>query len=74
MNTFYKLLISYLFSLTITIGLAIIDSDPVISYYSLAIDIFFMSILIWGLGFGFGLLIYRVKLLVQKKGSANNIR
>jgi hypothetical protein len=74
MNTFYKLLISYLFSLTITIGLAIIDSDPVISYYSLSIDIFFMSILIWGLGFGFGLLIYGVKLLVQKKGSANNIR
>ena len=39
------------------------DSDPIISYYSIIMDVFFMSILIWGLG----LLMYGVKLLAQRK-------
>ena len=39
--------ISYLISLSITIVLAGIDSDPIISLSSILTDIFFMSILIW---------------------------
>ncbi len=63
MKPHYKLLLSYLIALSITIVLAFIDSDPTTNYYSFARDIFFMSILIWGLG----LLMYGVKLMAQKK-------
>jgi hypothetical protein len=67
MKTSFKLLSSYLIALCISISLAILDSDPVISYFSLVIDILFMSILIWGLGVGIVALIYGLKLLVIKK-------
>lgn len=67
MKTSFKLLSSYLIALCISISLAIVDSDPIISYSSLVIDILFMSILIWGLGVGIVALIYGLKLLVIKK-------
>ena len=67
MKTSFKLLSSYLIALCISISLAILDSDPVISYFTLVIDILFMSILIWGLGVGIVALIYGLKLLVIKK-------
>ncbi len=63
MNSSLKLFLSYLLALAITIILAYMDSDPIISYYSIIKDVFFMSILIWGLG----LLMYGVKLLAQSK-------
>lgn len=63
MNSSLKLFLSYLLALAITILLAYIDSDPIISYYSIIKDVFFMSILIWGLG----LFMYGVKLLAQRK-------
>lgn len=63
MKPHYKLLLSYLVALSITIVLGLIDSDPTFNYSSFAKDIFFMSILIWGLG----LLMYGVKLMAQKK-------
>ena len=63
MKSSLKFFLSYLLALTITIILAFIDSDPIKSLYSLIKDIFFMSILIWGLG----LLMYGVKLLLQTK-------
>jgi len=63
MKSSLKLFLSYLVALAITILLAFIDSDPIISYYSIIKDVFFMSILIWGLG----LLMYGVKLMAQRK-------
>jgi len=63
MKSSLKLFLSYLLALTITIILAFIDSDPINSYYSFITDVFFMSILIWGLG----LFMYGIKLLVQTK-------
>ena len=42
-----KLGLSYLVALSITIFLGIIDSDPIISYISMAKDILFMSCIIW---------------------------
>jgi hypothetical protein len=42
-----KLGLSYLVALSITIFLAIIDSDPIMSYISMAKDILFMSCIIW---------------------------
>lgn len=42
-----KLGLSYLVALTITIFLAIIDSDPIISYASMAKDVLLMSFIIW---------------------------
>ena len=42
-----KLRLSYLVALSITIFLAIIDSDPIMSYISMAKDILFMSCIIW---------------------------
>ena len=47
MNIKKIILTSYLTSLCITIILAEIDSDPVVSFGSLLTDIFFMSILCW---------------------------
>ena len=47
MNIKQKIGISYLVALSITIFLAIIDSDPIISYISMAKDILFMSCIIW---------------------------
>jgi len=42
-----KLGLSYLVALSITIFLAIIDSDPIMSYISMAKDVMFMSCIIW---------------------------
>jgi len=42
-----KLGLSYLVALSITIFLAIIDSDPIMSYNSMAKDILLMSCIIW---------------------------
>jgi len=42
-----KLGLSYLVALTITIFLGIIDSDPIMSYISMAKDILLMSSIIW---------------------------
>jgi len=42
-----KLGLSYLVALSITIFLAIIDSDPIMSYISMAKDILLMSCIIW---------------------------
>lgn len=42
-----KLVYSYLVSLSITIFLGIIDSDPIISYSSMAIDVLLMSCITW---------------------------
>ena len=47
MNIKQKIGISYLVALSITIFLGIIDSDPIISYISMAKDILFMSCIIW---------------------------
>ena len=67
MKTSFKLLSSYLIALCISISLAIVDSDPIISYSTFVIEILFMSILIWGLGVGIVALSYRLKLLLIKK-------
>ncbi len=67
MKTSFKLLSIYLIALSISISLAILDSDPIISYFSLVRDILIMSILIWGLGVGLVALTYGVKLLLIKK-------
>lgn len=67
MKTSFKVLSSYLIALSISISLAMLDSDPIISYFSLVIDILIMSILIWGLGVGLVALTYGVKLLIIKK-------
>lgn len=67
MKTSFKVLSSYLIALSISISLAMLDSDPIISYFSLVIDILIMSILIWGLGVGLVALTYGVKLLLIKK-------
>ena len=47
MNIKQKIGISYLVALSITIFLGIIDSDPIISYISMAKDMLFMSCIIW---------------------------
>ncbi len=47
MHIQHKLGLSYLVALSITIFLAMIDSDPIMSYISMAKDILFMSCIIW---------------------------
>ena len=47
MNIKQKIGISYLVALSITIFLAIIDSDPIMSYISMAKDMLLMSCIIW---------------------------
>jgi hypothetical protein len=47
MNIKQKLGLSYLLALSITIFLAIIDSDPILSYASMAKDVLLMSCIIW---------------------------
>ena len=42
-----KIGLSYLVALSITIFLAIIDSDPILSYASMAKDVLLMSCIIW---------------------------
>jgi len=51
---------SYLISLSITIVMALIDSDPIISLSSILTDIFFMSILCW-------IVVFPISILVNQK-------
>ena len=61
-----KLRLSYLVALSITIFLAIIDSDPIMSYISMAKDILFMSCIIWILIILVYASIYQFSLLVKR--------
>ena len=48
MNSAIKNFISYTIALVITLILALIDSDPIKSKIAIVVDVFFISILIWG--------------------------
>jgi ABC-type transport system involved in multi-copper enzyme maturation permease subunit len=61
-----KLGMSYLVSLSITLFLAMIDSDPIMSYLSMAKDILFMSCIIWILIILVYASIYQFILLVKR--------
>ena len=61
-----KLGLSYLVALSITIFLAIIDSDPIMSYISMAKDILFMSCIIWILIILVYTSIYQFRILVNR--------
>jgi hypothetical protein len=61
-----KLRLSYLVALSITIFLAIIDSDPIMSYISMAKDILFMSCIIWILIILVYASIYQFRILVKR--------
>ena len=61
-----KLGLSYLVALSITIFLAIIDSDPIMSYISMAKDVMFMSCIIWILIILVYASIYQFSLLVKR--------
>ncbi len=61
-----KLGLSYLVALSITIFLAIIDSDPIMSYISMAKDILFISCIIWILIILVYASIYQFSLLVKR--------
>jgi hypothetical protein len=61
------LTISYLISLSITIVLGLIDSDPIISLSSFLIDIFFMSIFCWMVVFPISNLVSRIKTKNEKQ-------
>ena len=66
MNIKQKIGISYLVALSITIFLAIIDSDPIMSYISMAKDMLFMSCIIWILIILVYASIYQFSLLVKR--------
>ncbi len=61
-----KLGLSYLVALSITIFLAIIDSDPIMSYISMAKDILFMSCIIWILIILVYASIYQLSIIVKR--------
>jgi len=61
-----KLGMSYLVSLSITLFLAMIDSDPIMSYLSMAKDILFMSCIIWILIILVYASIYQFILLIKR--------
>jgi len=61
-----KLGLSYLVALSITIFLAMIDSDPIMSYISMAKDILFMSCIIWILIILVYASIYQFRLIVKR--------
>jgi len=61
-----KLGLSYLVALSITIFLAIIDSDPIMSYISMAKEVMFMSCIIWILIILVYASIYQFSLLVKR--------
>jgi hypothetical protein len=63
MNSIIKIFVSYTIALIITLILALIDSDPIKSKIAVVVDIFFMSILIWGVG----LFIYGIKRVLKKR-------
>ena len=61
-----KLGLSYLVALSITIFLGIIDSDPIMSYISMAKDILLMSCIIWILIILVYASIYQFRILVKR--------
>ena len=63
MNSTIKIFISYTIALIITLILALIDSDPIKSKIANVVDVFFMSILIWGVV----LLICGIKQVLKKR-------
>jgi hypothetical protein len=58
---------SYLIALTIVIILAIMDSDPVIGFSSLLLDVLIMSILCWTVVFPISILVSRLKTKNEKQ-------
>ena len=61
-----KLGLSYLVALSITIFLAMIDSDPIMSYISMAKDVMFMSCIIWILIILVYASIYQLSIIVKR--------
>ena len=61
-----KLGLSYLVALSITIFLAMIDSDPIMSYISMVKDILFMSCIIWILIILVYASIYQLSIIVKR--------
>jgi hypothetical protein len=59
--------ISYLISLSITMVLGLIDSDPIVSLSSFLTDIFFMSIFCWMVVFPISILVSRIKTKNEKQ-------
>jgi len=66
MHIQHKLGLSYLVALSITIFLAMIDSDPIMSYISMVKDILFMSCIIWILIILVYASIYQFSIIVKK--------
>ena len=61
---------SYLIALTIVIILAMMDSDPIISFSSLLLDVLIMSILCWTVVvFPISILVSRIKTNYEKQRS-----
>jgi hypothetical protein len=59
---------SYLIALTIIIILAMIDSDPILSFASLLLDVLIMSILCWTVVvFPISILVSRIKIKNEKQ-------
>jgi hypothetical protein len=59
---------SYLIALTIVIILALIDSDPILSFASLLLDVLIMSILCWTVVvFPISILVSRIKIKNEKQ-------
>jgi hypothetical protein len=59
---------SYLIALAIVIILAMIDSDPIVSFASLLLDVFIMSILCWTVVvFPISILVSRIKIKNEKQ-------
>jgi hypothetical protein len=59
---------SYLIALAIVIILAMIDSDPIISFASLLLDVLIMSILCWTVVvFPISILVSRIKIKNEKQ-------
>jgi hypothetical protein len=59
---------SYLIALTIVIILALIDSDPILSFASLLLDVLLMSILFWTVVvFPISILVIRIKIKNEKQ-------
>lgn len=56
---------SYLIALTIVIILAMIDSDPILSFASLLLDVLIMSILCWTV------VVFPISILVSRINTKN---
>ncbi len=58
---------SYLIALTIVIILAMMDSDPIISFSGLLLDVLIMSFLCWLVVFPISILVSRIKTNYEKQ-------